>query len=321
MSAVSTPKILLTEPIAAAGLDLLRAAGDVHVAHATDPATLAEPLATADALVVRSSPVTAAMLEAAPRLKVVGRHGAGLDGIDLAAADRLGIPVVGTPGANAESVAEFVVLAALTLARQAPPAVAALARGDFPPGRSLPSSVVAAGLTGTMLTGRTLGLVGLGAIGRGVAARARALGMTVIAYDVAAPTPPEGVRLVDLDTLLDSADVVSLHVPQTPATTGLIGPAALTRMRPHALLVNTARAGVVDTGAVLDALDAGRLRGYAVDVFHPEPPDPTHPLLHHPRVFATPHMAAMTHDALDAMAVAVARGVLAHLTAPEGTRP
>ncbi|WP_238008507.1 hydroxyacid dehydrogenase [Dactylosporangium sp. AC04546] len=306
-----TPRILLTEPIAAAGMDLLRAAGEVHVAGVTDPAVLAAgPLATADALVVRSSPVTAAMLEAAPRLRVVGRHGAGLDGIDLAAAERLGIPVVSTPGANAESVAEFVLLAALTLARQLPPAVATLAGGGFPAGRSLPSSVVAAGLTGTMLAGRTLGLVGLGAIGRGVAARALGLGMTVLAFDVAAVVPPPGVRLVTLDELLRSSDVVSLHVPQTPQTAGLIGADALAAMRPGALLVNTARAGVVDRSAVLAALDTGRLRGYAVDVFAPEPPAPGDPLLHHPRVLATPHMAAMTHDALDAMAVAVAQGVL-----------
>ncbi|GAA1565535.1 hypothetical protein GCM10009827_103910 [Dactylosporangium maewongense] len=305
------PEILLTEPIADAGMELLRAAAEVRVAGVTDPAALAAgPLATADALVVRSSPVTAAMLEAAPRLRVVGRHGAGLDGIDLAAAQRLGIPVVSTPGANAESVAEFVVLAALALARQLPGAVATLASGGFPAGRSLPSSVVAAGLTGTMLVGRTVGLVGLGAIGRGVAVRALGLGMTVIAFDVAAVVPPQGVRLVPLDELLRSADVVSLHVPQTPQTTGLIGAAALASMRPDALLVNTARAGVVDHAAVLAALDGGRLRGYAVDVFAPEPPSPDDPLLHHPRVLATPHMAAMTSDALDAMAVAVAQGVL-----------
>ncbi|MCZ7424734.1 hydroxyacid dehydrogenase [Micromonospora sp. WMMA1949] len=311
-------QILLTEPIAEAGMRLLHAAGEVTVAHLTDPAALAAgPLATADALVVRSSPVTAAMLEAAPRLRVVGRHGAGLDGIDLAAARRLGVPVVGTPGANADSVAEFVVLAALALARQLTPAVTTLAAGGFPPGRSLPGSVVAAGLTGTMLAGRTLGLVGLGAIGRGVAARARGMGMTILGYDVAVTEPPDGVRLVDLDTLLAESDVVSLHVPQTPQTTGLIGAGALARMRPHALLVNTARAGVVDGAAVLAALDAGRLRGYAVDVFAPEPPAADDPMLHHPRVLATPHMAAMTTDALDAMAVAVARGVLAHL---EGTR-
>ncbi|QOC92436.1 NAD(P)-dependent oxidoreductase [Micromonospora craniellae] len=314
-----TPRILLTEPIATAGLDLLRAAGEVHVAHATDLATLADSLATADALLVRSSSVTADMLAAAPRLKVVGRHGAGLDGIDLEAAARLGIPVVSTPGANAESVAGFVILAALTLSRQLPRAVAALAQGEFPTGRSLPSAVVAAELTGAMLAGRTLGLIGCGAIGRGVAARARGLGMTVLAHDVAAVEPPPGVRLVEMDRLLSESDVVSLHVPQTPATSGLIGAAALARMRPDALLVNTARAGVVDAAAVLAALDAGRLRGYAVDVFAPEPPALTDPLLHHPRALATPHMAAMTHDALDAMAIAVARGVLAYLL-PEGTR-
>ncbi|GGM14855.1 MULTISPECIES: NAD(P)-dependent oxidoreductase [Micromonospora] len=315
-----TPRILLTEPIAAAGLDLLRATGEVHVAHSTDPTDLAGLLATADALVVRSSPVTAAMLETARRLKVVGRHGAGLDGIDLAAAERLGIGVVSTPGANADSVAEFVILAALTLARQTPPAVASLARGAFPAGRSLPSAVVAAGLTGTMLSGRTLGLIGLGAIGRGVAARAQGLGMTVLGHDIATTVAPAGVRLVGLDELLGAADVVSLHVPQTAATTGLVDAAALARMRPDALLVNTARAGVVDCAAVLAALDAGRLRGYAVDVFDPEPPAPDDPLLHHRRVFATPHLAAMTHDALDAMARAVAQGVIDYLKAVEGNQ-
>ncbi|WP_283136556.1 hydroxyacid dehydrogenase [Rhizohabitans arisaemae] len=308
-----TPTILLTEPIAEAGLALLRAAGRVHVAGTTDPVALRPLLAEADALVVRSSPVTAEMLESAPRLKVVGRHGAGLDRIDLAAAGRLGIRVVGTPGANAESVAEFVILAALALARQAPRATASLSGGLFGPERSLPAAVVAAGLTGTMLDGRTLGLVGLGAIGRGVASRARGLGMTVVGHDIAVTEPPDGVRLVSLDELLGESDVVSLHVPRTERTTGLIGAAALGRMRPGSLLVNTARAEIVDTPAVLAALDSGRLRGYAVDVYQPEPPDPRDPLLHHPQVFATPHMAAMTGDALDAMAVAVARGVLEHL--------
>lgn len=309
-------RILLTEPIAEAGLRLLRSAGDVVVLNATDPVALAAgPLADADALVVRSSPVTAAMLESASRLRVVGRHGAGLDGIDLAAAERLGIAVVGTPGANAESVAEFVVLAALSLARNLAPAAAALSAGAFPGGRSLPGSVVSAGLTGTMLAGRTLGLVGFGAIGRGVARRARALDMKVLAYDVT-PSPADGVRHVSLDQLLRESDVVSLHVPQTAATTGLMASPRLALMRPGALLINTARAGVVDGPAVLDALDTGRLGGYAVDVFASEPPAADDPLLRHPRVLATPHMAAMTHDALDAMAVAVAQGVISSLKGP-----
>lgn len=171
-----------------------------------------------------------------------------------------------------------------------------------------------------MLNGRTLGLVGLGAIGQGVAVRARGMGMTVLGHDIAVTDPPAGVRLTTLDELLAGSDVISLHVPQTPRTTGLIGPVALALMRPNSLLVNTARAGVVDVPAVLAALDSGHLRGYAVDVFSPEPPDPNDPLLHHPRVFATPHMAAMTTDALDAMAVAVAHGVLAHLDAPTSSQ-
>jgi D-3-phosphoglycerate dehydrogenase len=141
----------------------------------------------------------------------------------------------------------------------------------------------------------------------------RAAGQVRVAHDVAAVTPASHVRPVSLDELLRDSDVVSPHVPQTPSTTGLLGADALVRMRPGALLVNTARAGVVDAAAVLHALDTGRLRGYAVDVFAPEPPAPDDPLLRHPRVLATPHMAAMTHDALDAMAVAVARGVIEHL--------
>lgn len=303
------PLIVLTEPLAAAGMALLRDSGRVHVVHETDPDRLAPHLVDAQALVVRSSPVTAAVLEAAPQLRVVGRHGAGLDNIDLDVARRRGVAVVHTPAANAASVAEFVVLAALALGRRLLPARDALAAGSLHGRGSLPGAVVGAGLGGTMLAGRTVGLVGLGAIGRRVADLSVALGATVVAVDPAVHHDPGAVELVDLSTVLARSDVLSLHVPLIPATAHLIDADALATMRPGALLINTARGGVVDDAAVLSALANGSLGGYAVDVYDPEPPDRNSPLLRHPRVLATPHMAAMTTDALEAMAVTVAEGV------------
>lgn len=327
-ASASRPLIVLTEPIAEAGLAVLRRAGQVRVVHETDPERLLPLLRDAHALVVRSSPVTAALLRGAPGLRVVGRHGAGLDNIDLDAARLQGVAVVHTPAANAASVAEFVILATLALGRRLLPARDALANRELHGRGSLPGAVVAAGLGGTMLAGRTLGLVGLGAVGREVAHRARALGASVVATDPAVSRAPEHVELTDLATVLTRSDVLSLHVPLLPSTEHLIDRAALAQLPPGALLVNTARGGVVDDAAVLAALDGGELGGYAVDVYDPEPPAPDHPLLRHPRVLATPHLAAMTVDGLDAMARSVAEGVATALAgrvppnlAPGGATP
>lgn len=313
VSARVEPVIVLTEPIAAPGMALLERAGQVHIAHATDVESLRPLLAEAHALVVRSSPVTAEIMDAAPQLRVIGRHGAGVDTIDLAAAGQRGIAVVNTPGANADSVAEFVILAALALGRRLAQARDQFAAGKLSGQGSLPAAVVGAGLQGSMLAGRTFGLIGLGAIGTRTARLARAFGATVLASDPGVQEAPRGVELTDLATLLRRSAVVSLHVPQTAATTGLINATTIAQMPRGALLVNTARGGVVDEAAVLAALDAGRLGGYAVDVYDPEPPPAQHPLLHHRRVLATPHMAAMTVDALDEMARSVATGVAAVL--------
>lgn len=313
MVSAPPPLILLTEAIAEPGLLILRDAGRVHVAGTTDAEQLATYLGEASALVVRSSPVTEEMLDLAPHLTVVGRHGAGLDNIDVAAAHKRAIAVVNTPGANAASVAEFVILAALALSRRLTRASGSLAAGDLHNHGSLPGAVVRNGLAGAMLDGRTLGLIGLGAIGIRAAAYAQCMGARVIATDPAVRTPPPGVTLSTLDSVLARSDVLSLHVPLVPATAHLIDADAIQKMRPDALLINTARAGVVDDAAVRTALDSGRLGGYAVDVFDPEPPPLEHPLLTHPGVLATPHMAAMTTDALDEMARSVATGVAAVL--------
>lgn len=307
-------RIVLTEPIAEAGMQILRRCGRVHVAHETDPERLLPHLDGAQALIVRSSPVTAALLEAAPTIHVVGRHGAGLDNIDLGAAQRLHIAVVNTPTANAASVAEFVLLAALALSRRLLPARDALVSGRLHDRGSLPGAVVEAGLGGTMLAGRTVGLVGLGAIGRRVADLAHAVGASVVATDPAVVRPHGQVELTDLASVLTRSDILSVHVPLIPATTNLLNSTTLGQLRSGALLINTARGGVVDSHAVLAALDSGSLAGYAVDVYDPEPPELNHPLLLHPRVLATPHMAAMTVDGLDAMARSVADGVATVLT-------
>lgn len=313
VSAPGRPRIVVTEPIAEAGLTILRRAGDVHIAHQTTRAGLRGALACADALVVRSSPVTASLLDLAPRLRVIGRHGAGLDNIDLDAARARGITVVNTPGANARSVAEFVMLAALALGRQLVTARQHLVDGALHDHGSLPGAVVASGLEGRMVQGRVFGVIGLGAIGARVAELATAFGAEVLATDPALRAAPPGVRLTDIDTVIRSSDLLSLHVPLTPATTRLIDAAAIAAMPPRSLLVNTSRSGVVDDQAVIAALDSGHLGGYAVDVYDPEPPDRADPLLHHPRVLATPHMAAMTVDALAQMARMVAEGVAAAL--------
>lgn len=312
-------RIVLAEPIAEPGLEILRRAGDVHIAHQTSAVGLAGALAEADALVVRSSTVTADLLDAAPNLRVLGRHGAGLDNIDLPAAKARGIAVVHTPGANAGSVAEFVILAAMSMGRHIAAATSRFSAGDLHDRGSLPGAVVTGGLAGSTLGGRTLGLIGLGAIGTRVAALAAAFGAEVLAHDPAVSDPPPGVRLVEgPDAVISGSDVLSLHVPLTAATAGLIGATAIAAMPPGALLINTARGGVVDDAAVLAALDAGRLGGYAVDVYDPEPPAKNHPLLRHPLVLATPHLAAMTTDALAEMARSVALGTVAALA---GQRP
>lgn len=307
------PLIVVTEPIAPTGLDILRQAGELVIAHETDPTRMTDLLARADALVVRSSPVNEELLRHTTRLRVLGRHGAGLDTVDLDAASRRGIAVVNTPGANAASVAEFVVLTTLALSRHLVPASAALARGDLLGRGSLPGAVVGAGMQGRMLAGRTVGLIGLGAIGRRVADLVTAFGAVVLATDPAVDRAPSNVTLTDRSAVLAQSDILSLHVPLTSATRHLIDRTAIAAMRPGALLVNTARGGVVDDVAVCAALDSGHLGGYAVDVFDPEPPEAAHPLLHHPKVLATPHMAAMTEDALADMARSVAEGVVAVL--------
>lgn len=240
-----------------------------------------------------------ALLARLPELKAVSKFGVGIDSFDLAAMARRGVKLAWTPGTNSRSVAELALMSALALLRRVPEATAGLRAGKW----SQPK--------GEALTGKTVGLVGLGAVGRDLVGLLAVFGVRVLAHD---PVPDRafaekhGVRLVALDELLRDSDVVSLHLPLTPATRGTLDAARLALMKPSAILLNTARGGLVDEAALLAALDAGRLAGAALDVFAVEPPRDAR-LLSHPKLLATPHIGGSTEDAILAMGRAAIAGL------------
>jgi D-3-phosphoglycerate dehydrogenase len=298
--------VVVADPIAEDGLALLRPHARVEVV-VGDREGLKRHLPTADALLVRSETrVTTEVLDAAQRLRVIGRAGAGVDTIDVDAATARGIVVVNAPGGNAVAAAEHSLALMFALARRIAAADASMKRGEW--SRSA--------YIGSELTGKTLGLVGLGRVGSEVARRALGLDMRVLVYDPYVPDEHArhlGLEPLELDALLAAADIVSLHVPLTEATRGILSAARIKCMRPGALLINCARGGLVDEPALLAALDAGRLAGAGIDVFSSEPVDANDPLPRHPRVVATPHLGASTVEAQANVATQVASDVLAVL--------
>jgi D-3-phosphoglycerate dehydrogenase len=301
------PIILSLTTMREEGMRLLREAGELRMASAFDPTTLRREAADADALVVRTAGVIdAALMDAAPRLKVIGRHGVGYDHIDVPAATERGILVVFTPGANTESVAQHALAFMIGLSKHFPQQMKSLREGRYNDRTKY---------QGRDLTGRTLGIVGFGQIGRRVGEIARvAFGMDVLYNDIVAP-PPEaearaGARRVELDELLARSEYVTLHVPLDSSTRRLIDRDALARMQSDAILINTCRGPVVDEGAVAEALDAGKLWGYGADVYDVEPPPADHPLIGRPDCMLTPHSAAQTAESLRNMAVGVATDVV-----------
>lgn len=257
----------------------------------------------ADAIISRQGPVTAAVMDAAPGLRVVARHGVGVDDVDLAEATRRGILVTRTPGANTQAVAEHTLALLLALAKALPALSAGVAAGGWREGAARVRDVA----------GLRLGLVGFGAIGRAVARLALPFGMRVLAY---APTPLDmpGVEAVtSLAGLLARSDALSLHLPLRPDTRGLIGAAELAALPAGAFVLNTSRGGLVDEAALLAALESGHVAGAGLDVFEDEPPPPSHPLRGHARVICTPHVAGVTDGSLVAMGVMAAECVVAAL--------
>jgi D-3-phosphoglycerate dehydrogenase len=306
-SGLSHKRVVIAEPFAEHGLAVLREAGiEIASLVGCSRTELVAALADADGLIVRSETrVDRELLAAGPRLTVVARAGVGVDAIDVEAATAAGILVLNTPGANTLAATEQTFALMLSLARRTPAAVQQLREGVWD----------RKSLIGSELYGKTLGIVGLGRIGSNVASRAAAFGMTIVAHDpyvTAARADAFGARLVDLETLLRESDVVTLHVPLTPQTLGMIDARALRLMQPHAYLVNCARGGVIAERDLLEALDAGVLAGAAIDVVAEEPPprEGTGAALHrHPKVFATPHLGGSTHEALARIATELAQDV------------
>ncbi len=298
--------MLVADPIAADGIDLLRRGAEVDVRTGLARPELLALIAGYEALVVRSeTKVTAEVIEAGRRLQVIGRAGVGVDNIDVEAATRRGIVVVNAPTGNTVAAAEHALALLFAVARRLPQAQAAVQAGRWERSQFI----------GTEVRGKTLGIVGLGRIGSEVARRARGLEMQVIAHDPY--LPPEhaaqlGVRLVPFDLLLAAADFISLHVPLTESTRGLIGRRELALCKPSAYLINAARGGLVDEEALAEVLAEGRLAGAALDVFAKEPPADS-PLLHSEKVVATPHVGALTREAQISVALDVAEQVLAVL--------
>jgi D-3-phosphoglycerate dehydrogenase len=298
--------VLVSDPLSPKAIAQLTAAPGVSLRQVKglSEEQLIPLVADVDAWVVRSATqVTRRLVDAAPRLRWIARAGAGLDNIDVAAAKERGIAVLNVPGANSVAVAELVFALLLALFRQIPEADASLRRGAWEKAR----------FKGRELRGKTLGIVGLGRIGRAVAQRARAFEMTVVGHDplvADADARAAGVEPLPLDDLLVRADIVTLHVPATPQTRGMIGAAQLARMPRGAVLVNAARGGLVDEAALHAALVSGALGGAALDVFETEPPGAS-PLLTLPNVVATPHLGASTVEAQDAVGEEIARLLVA----------
>ena len=296
-------RVLVAEPLAREGVDLLRAHHDVDERPGLSRDELCGAVGDYEALVVRSQvKVDAELIGAGRRLVVIGRAGVGVDNVDLEAATHAGITVVNAPTGNTIAAAEHTLALMFAVARKIAAADASVRRGEWKRSQ----------FTGHELRGRTLGIVGLGKIGQAIAHRARGLEMAGLGVDpfvTAEQAALHGVELVEMDALLERADVVTVHVPVTRATRGLIGRAALARMKPGALLLNVARGGVIDEAAVAQALRDGKLGGAGIDVFEQEPPTGS-PLLDAPNTVLTPHLGASTEEAQVLVAEEVADQVL-----------
>ena len=296
-------RILVAERIAREGIERLAERHSVEERLGLDAGALRAMIEPYEALVVRSQvQVDASLLEAGRQLRVVGRAGTGLDNVDVAAAERLGIAVVNAPGGNAVAAAELTIGLLLAVARHIPAADASTRAGEWTRSR----------FAGVELRGRTLGIVGLGRIGLAVADRAAAFGMRLVGTDPyvsAEVAARHGVELVGLPDLLASADVVTLHVPLDAGTTGLLDSVAIHALKPGAIVLNLARGGVVDEAVLAEALRDGRVAGAGIDVYEREPPAGS-PLLTAPNVVLTPHVAASTAEAQVAVGIEIAERVL-----------
>lgn len=305
-------KLLLPATMARAGWEVIEARPDVEALafpQEIAPREFHALLAEADAVALSLTPFGEAEAAAAPKLRVVARHGVGYDLVDVAALTRRRIPLMVTGTANSPSVAEQALCFMLALAKRDAAFDAMVKEGRWSERLNPPLP--------TDLFGKTVLIVGFGRIGTRVARMCRAFEMEVAVYDpyvAAATIEAAGYRAErDLDAALPRADFVTIHCPKTPETIGMFNERRLARMKSSACLINTARGGIIDEAALHRALAGGTLRGAGLDVFEREPPAPDHPLLRLPNLVAAPHMAGVTTESMDRMAISVARNILSVL--------
>ena len=299
---MSKPVVLIAEQLSPATVEALGPDFEIRQVDGTDRPALLAALADADAILVRSATqVDAEAISAAPKLRVIARAGVGLDNVDIKAATTAGVMVVNAPTSNIISTAELTVGHILSLARHIPAGHASLSAGEWKRSK----------YTGTELYEKTLGIIGLGRIGALITARMQAFGMNVIAYDpyvTSARAQQLGVQLVSLDDLLRQADFITIHMPKTPETVGMISDDQLALMKDTAFIVNVARGGLIDEDALHRALTSGSIAGAGLDVFVSEPPRES-PLTALPNVVVTPHLGASTDEAQEKAGVSVAKSV------------
>ena len=263
-------------------------------------AELTEILGDAVAVIASTDPFDASVFAACPNLKVIARTGVGVDAIDVAAATAAGVVVATTPGANEDAVADHTLAMILALQRRLAENDASIRDGRWDRAGSL---------TPSDLYGATVGLIGSGAIGRAVIRRLRGFGSTICVYDPFVDEEPEGADLVDLPTLLNRSDVVTVHAPLTDGTRGLLGAKEFAAMKPGAYVVNVSRGGIVDEDALAAAITSGHLGGAGLDTFEREPIDDS-PLRDVPTVIMSPHIAGLSHRSIEAMTEAATKAVL-----------
>ncbi|WP_029090010.1 phosphoglycerate dehydrogenase [Brevibacterium album] len=299
---MSKPVVILAENLSPATVEALGPDFEVRQVDGTDRPALIAALADADAVLVRSATqIDAEAVSAAPNLKIVARAGVGLDNVDVSAATKAGVMVVNAPTSNIVSAAELTMAHLLASARFLGTGNSSLKEGRWERKR----------LTGVELYEKTLGIIGLGRIGGLVAERARAFGMRVVGYDPyisAARAAQMGVTVVDLDELVETADFLTVHMPKTPETVGMIGAEQFARMKPGVRVVNVARGGIIDEEALAEAVASGRVGGAGIDVWSQEPPEHG-PLMELDAVNVTPHLGASTDEAQEKAGIAVAKSV------------
>ena len=299
---MAKPIVLIAEELSPATVEALGPDFDVRNVDGTDRPALLSALADASAVLIRSATqLDAEAIAAAPQLKVIARAGVGLDNVDVKSATTAGVMVVNAPTSNIISAAELTVGHILSLARHIPAAHGALAQGQWKRSK----------YTGTELYEKTIGIIGLGRIGALITARMQAFGTNVVAYDpyvTAARAQQLGVTLLSLDELLAQSDFITIHMPKTAETTGMISTEQLALMKPTAFIVNVARGGLIDEDALYAALTSNRIAGAGLDVFVSEPPTDS-PLLALENVIVTPHLGASTDEAQEKAGVSVAKSV------------